>query len=113
MRQNYNEWMAESVKELTPAGKFKRPSYETVVNWVDISWNAIDVGLIQRSFKCCGISNKRDGTEDNLIFDFECLRQTSRLGEIDIQKENDEGNNIREDNYYNEMERNYDNEWND
>jgi hypothetical protein len=68
MRKNYNNWMSESVKELTPAGRIKRPSYETVVDWVNRSWNAVD-SLIQWSFKCCGISNKRDGTEDNLIFD--------------------------------------------
>ena len=30
MRRNYNEWMMEEVKELTPTGKLKRPSYETV-----------------------------------------------------------------------------------
>ena len=34
MRRNYNEWMVEFVKELTPAGKIKRPSYETVVDWI-------------------------------------------------------------------------------
>ena len=53
--------MAETVKELTPTSKFKRPSYETVVNWVKDSWNAVDVNLIKRSFKCCGIFNNRNG----------------------------------------------------
>lgn len=67
MRKNYNEWMSESVRELTPAGRIKRPSYETVVDWVNKPWNAIDVNLIKRSFKCCGISSKRDGTEDDWI----------------------------------------------
>ncbi|GES85817.1 pogo transposable element with KRAB domain [Rhizophagus clarus] len=31
MRRNYNEWMVEAVKELTPAGNLKKPSYETVI----------------------------------------------------------------------------------
>jgi hypothetical protein len=59
-----------TIKDLTPTGKFKRPYYETVANWVKDSWDAVDVNLIRRSFKCCGISNKRDGTEDELIFDY-------------------------------------------
>jgi hypothetical protein len=32
MRRKYNEWMAETIEDLTPTGKFKRPSYETVAN---------------------------------------------------------------------------------
>ena len=70
--------MADSVKELTPAGNIKRPLYETVVNWINNSQNAIDVNLIQRVFKCCGISNKRDGTEDELIFDYNYLEQSGQ-----------------------------------
>ena len=37
MRKYYNNWMFESVRELTPAGRIKRPSYETVVDWVNRS----------------------------------------------------------------------------
>jgi hypothetical protein len=78
MRRKYNEWMAETIKDLTPTGKFKRPSYETVANWVKDSWDAIDVNLIWRSFKCCGISNKRNGTEDNWIFNYDRLGQGNK-----------------------------------
>ncbi|CAI2175103.1 2809_t:CDS:2, partial [Funneliformis geosporum] len=28
MRKNYNDWISESVKELTPAGRIKRLSYK-------------------------------------------------------------------------------------
>ena len=66
--------MADSVKELIPVGNIKKPSYETVVNWINNSWNTIDMNLIQWSFKCCGIFNKRDRTEDELIFDYNHLR---------------------------------------
>ncbi|GBB99823.1 hypothetical protein RclHR1_36480001 [Rhizophagus clarus] len=85
MRQNYNKWMAEAVKELTPAGNLKKPSYETVANWVRDSWNAVDVDLIRKFFKCCGISNKRDGTEDDWIFNYNRLGQGNQLGdEVEI-----------------------------
>lgn len=110
MRKHYNEWMAESVKELTPAGRFKKPSYETVADWVDRSWNAVDVNLIKRSFKCCGISNKRDGTEDDSIFDYRRLELTKSSDEIrtleDEQNDDDEDD---ETNY--EEEEDYNNDW--
>ena len=37
MQKNYNEWMSEFLKELTLAGRIKRPSYEIVVNWINRS----------------------------------------------------------------------------
>lgn len=116
MRRNYNEWMAESVKELTPAGKIKRPSYETVVDWVKMSWNAVDTSLIQRSFKCCGISNNRDGSEDGLIFDYDRLgRSGSGDNEIDVLADK-ENNMPQEADIEDDIEydyENYDNVWDD
>jgi len=85
--------MMEEIKELTPTGKLKRPSYETVANWVKDSWNAVDVNLIRRSFKCCGVSNNRDGSEDDWIFNYDRLGQTDRLNdgvEIPSDKEDEE-----------------------
>src|SRR3990170_3714735 len=90
MRQNYNEWMMEEVKELTLTGKLKRPSYETVANWVKDSWNAVDVNLIRRSFKCC---DNCDGSEDDWIFNYDRLGQADRLNdgvEIPSDKEDEE-----------------------
>ncbi|GES95125.1 pogo transposable element with KRAB domain [Rhizophagus clarus] len=93
MRQNYNKWMAEAVKELTPAGNLKKPSYETVANWVRDSWNAVDVDLIRKFFKCCGISNKRDGTEDDWIFNYNRLGQGNQLGdEVEILSDDERSN---------------------
>jgi len=113
MRKNYNNWISESMKELTPAGRIKRPSYETVVDWVNRSWNAIDISLIQRSFKCCDISNERDGTEDNLIFDYghlERMRSSDEVEILDDDKNEDDGrNNI--DDHYDKEEGDYNNEW--
>jgi hypothetical protein len=116
MHKHYNEWMSESVRELTPAGKIKRPSYETAVDWVNQSWNAVDVNLIRRSFKCCGISNKRDGTEDDWIFDYRRLEQRKSNDEVTLDDENNEDNEYEDgdvdSDYYNEGEENYNNDWN-
>ena len=103
--------MADSVKELTPAGNIKRPSYETVVNWVNNLWNAVNVNLIQRSFKYCDISNKRDGTEDELIFDYNHLGQLNQSDDrIEIDNEDqrvDIEENIND--YYDKQEVNHTN----
>ena len=104
--------MAETIKELTPTGKFKRPSYETVANWVKDSWNEVDVNLIQRSFKCCGISNKRDGTEDDWIFNYDRLGQANQLNdevEVPSDKENEEDEEYDDD----EEDEDYDDDDND
>jgi len=85
--------MVETIKELTPTGKFKRLSYETVANWVKDSWSTVDVNLIRRSFKCCGISNKRNGTEDDWIFNYDRLGQANKLNdevEIPLDREDED-----------------------
>jgi hypothetical protein len=95
-------------KELTPTGKLKRPSYETVANWVKDSWNAVDVNLIRRSFKCCGVSNNRDGSEDDWIFNYDRLGQTDRLNdgvEIPSDKEDEEVQESEKDEEYENSER--------
>ncbi|CAG8541912.1 4639_t:CDS:2 [Dentiscutata erythropus] len=38
---------SELIKQLTSTSKIKRPSYKTIINWVNTSWNAVDMGLIQ------------------------------------------------------------------
>ena len=114
--------MAKSVKELTPAGRTRRPSYVTIVNWVNTSWNAVDISLIQRSFKCCGISNKRDGSEDGYIFDYDRVIQIKSGEEIRILDDDDDdddyvdkdnNSSTNEEDYYDEGEEDYENDWND
>jgi len=53
--------MNEAIKEYTPSGRIKKPSYSLVANWVKDSWDAIDPNMIKRSFKCCGLSNDING----------------------------------------------------
>ncbi|CAG8582790.1 8154_t:CDS:2, partial [Paraglomus brasilianum] len=96
VRRLYNDWMAREIHQLAPAGRIKRPSYATVTDWVKKAWDEIDGELIRGAFKCCGISVKEDGTEDELIFDSE------RLDDISVDqtdKENDIFVDIEGDNY--------------
>ena len=80
MRNHYNHWMNEAIKEYTPSGKIKRPSYSLVVNWVKESWDAVDTNIIRRSFKCCGVSNAINGSEDGLIFNFNKVQTINNHG---------------------------------
>src|SRR6266536_426333 len=83
--------MNEAIKEYTPSGKIKRPSYSLVANWVKESWDAIDLNMIRRSFKCCGVSNATDGSEDGLIFDFSKIENINNPGENDVESESEDG----------------------
>ncbi|PKC16137.1 hypothetical protein RhiirA5_370116 [Rhizophagus irregularis] len=53
-------------------------------------------GLLRqrRSFKCCGISNSMDGTEDALIFDFDKLK--NRVNRENSGREVEDGDNNKE-----------------
>src|SRR6266498_1718369 len=65
--------MLSTTHNFTLAERIKRPSYSTVATWVKESWDEVDNNLIQRSFKCCGISTKTDSSEDHYIFDYDKL----------------------------------------
>ena len=103
MQRYYNEWMNDAIKELTPSGKIKKPSYSLVTNWVKDSWDAIDPNMIKRSFKYCGVSNNINGTEDGLIFDFFKLENVNNPGR-GIEEENEDENTNEDDDNGSESE---------
>ncbi len=74
LHQYYNDWMNSKVCELTLSEKIKKPLYANVTSWVKRSQNDIDINLIKKSFKCCDISVARDDSEDNLVFDYNGLK---------------------------------------
>ncbi|CAG8612611.1 9882_t:CDS:2, partial [Cetraspora pellucida] len=97
------------------------------------AWNAIDPSLICHSFKYCGISNVRDGSEEHLIFDYDKVTEknannvgnyvylsnksidTNENIETYFRNEKNEENRISvreyKDDYYEIEEINYINEW--
>jgi hypothetical protein len=103
IKERYNDWMSSTIHTLTPAGRIKKPSYSTVATWVKESWDEVDEGLIKRSFKCCGISTNTNGSEDDVLFDYDRL-----LGKADNDDEVDLGNS--DDEEYSEDD-DYENEW--
>ncbi len=72
--------MNDAIKDYTPSGKIKRPAYSLVANWIKEAWDSVDTNMIRRSFKCCGVSNSLDGSEDGLIFDFNKVEEIDNRG---------------------------------
>ncbi|CAG8503364.1 8091_t:CDS:2, partial [Scutellospora calospora] len=51
-------------------------------------WDDIDLTLIRLAFKCCGISNNHDGSEDIQIFDYNFSKANSSTSYIFSEEEN-------------------------
>src|SRR6266542_3072444 len=104
VKDRYNDWMISNIHAFTPTGKIKRPSYSTVATWVKELWDEVDVSIIQNSFKCCGIFTKLDSSEDNCLFNYQCL-----LNQVNV----DDDEVIEDPNPEEYPEKtNYENDWN-
>ena len=95
--------MSEEVYEFTPAERIKRPAYSKVAQWVKVAWNGVDIGKIKKSSKCYSISIAKDGTKDDLIFDYDLLNN---------ENENSYDEVIEDNIYDNDIIDNYENSWN-
>ena len=82
--------MVEEIKTYTPSGRIQKPAYNLVAQWVKNAWNAVDPSLIRRSFKCCGISNEQDGSEEHLIFDYDKVAGSNTTNKSNYIYLNDE-----------------------
>jgi hypothetical protein len=69
MKEKWNRWMQSSDFKETPTGRRQNPTISKVCEWVKNLWDAMKTEIVFKPFKKCGISNSRDGTEDNLLFE--------------------------------------------
>lgn len=63
----YDEWMAETEHELTPAGRMKAPSRRSCVDRILSAWESLPAEVIKKSFETCAITLPVDGSEDDKI----------------------------------------------
>lgn len=63
--------MTTTVHQKMATGRLKRASLVDVCNWILEAWGSIPFKIMEKSFKVKGISNKLDGTKDDLIWDWE------------------------------------------
>jgi hypothetical protein len=66
VQEQYEKWLCEPNKELTPTGKIKRAAPH-VAHWISAAWKRIPA-LIEKFFKKCCISNELDGSEDDVFW---------------------------------------------
>ncbi|CAH2276940.1 Hypothetical predicted protein [Pelobates cultripes] len=76
-------WMKSDDKELTAKGNLKKPGLSLVTSWVKTSWEDIPKEMIIKSFLKTGISNKMDGTEDDLLWNSDS-EESEETGETDV-----------------------------
>ena len=63
----YDDWMAETEHEITPAGRIKAPSRHSCVERILAAWESLPSDIIRKSFEVCAISLPTDGSEDEEI----------------------------------------------
>jgi hypothetical protein len=86
MREEWTKWMAMPDSDLTLTGRMRRPSISQVCEWVKKSWETVKTETVVKSFKKCGISNRLDGTEDDILFE-ENRGDSSESSDIDSAEE--------------------------
>ena len=59
----------DTQRSFTPAGNLKAPTLDILAQWVLESWEDVKKPVVEKSFKKCCISNKMDGTEDDILWD--------------------------------------------
>ncbi|CAG8593287.1 20993_t:CDS:2 [Cetraspora pellucida] len=91
------DWISKKSQFLRAQSGLKRLNKGASPKYPDLEalCNVIDINLIQWSFKCCGISNKHDKTEDKLIFNYNYLDQTSQPND-EIKLLNEENQEIND-----------------
>ena len=67
----FDDWMAETEHEITPAGRIKAPSRRSCVERILAAWESLPSDIIKKSFEVCAISLPIDGSEDEKIHCFQ------------------------------------------
>lgn len=68
VQEEYEKWLCEPNKEMTPTGKIKRAAPQVVAHWISAAWKRIPAPIIEKSFKKCCISNELNGSEDDVLW---------------------------------------------
>uniref|UniRef100_U9UBC4 DDE-1 domain-containing protein n=1 Tax=Rhizophagus irregularis (strain DAOM 181602 / DAOM 197198 / MUCL 43194) TaxID=747089 RepID=U9UBC4_RHIID len=115
IRNIYNNWMSEAIKNYISCGKIKRPFYSLVVRWIKEGWDAIDINMIRQSFKYCDERNENDSEESDSNYD-KSESEENDENKIEDSDENESDDSIEseskdsnesetEENYYKENEK--------
>ena len=56
-------------KTYAKGGNMRAATLPTLCELIVKAWDELDVNTIVKSFKKCGMSNRHDGTEDDMLWD--------------------------------------------
>lgn len=90
LRAEYEEWIRECDRELTPTSKIRKVTPETIAQWVSNAWKGIRPEMVENSFKKCGISNALDGTEDDTLWEADSAGDSDSNSVFSISSDSDE-----------------------
>jgi hypothetical protein len=110
LRNHYDTWLSESsCHEYTKGGNMKPPSRRLLCNWVKLSWDALSIDTIKKSFLSCAITSPTDGSKDDEIHCFKegqpCADGKNLLSE-EIEAECDPNDPFEEESDEEELEKN-------
>ena len=94
MRKRWQQWMEDGDHTFTAGGKMRKVTELMICQWIKDAWKELDISCIVNGFKKTCISNKLDGSEDDLLWNDE------------EQPEVTENNNADDDDdlFYNDMD---------
>ena len=67
-KELYGEWIAGGEKTYTHGENVRAPSKLQCLEWVKKAWDTVEVEVVRKSFRYCGISIAIDGSEDKEIY---------------------------------------------
>lgn len=85
LKEIWSEWLSSNDHTFTTGGAMKKVSMPQICQWILDAWEKIPAELIRKAFKKCCISNKMDGSEDDVVFDM-----CENLNELGLEDEEDE-----------------------
>ena len=66
----YDDWMAETGHEVTPAGRVKAPSRHSCIERILSAWESLPNDVIKKSFEACAVSLPINRSGDDKIHSF-------------------------------------------
>lgn len=69
LRIKWNDWLSNGKHSFTTGGNMRAPTLVEIALWIRDAWNDLSPAIIRRAFLKCCISNKLDGSEDDVIWE--------------------------------------------
>ena len=69
LQRRWNERYGGADHSYTATGRMRKPELQDICQWIVDAWAELDPAIIVHAFKKCCISNRMDGTEDDVLWE--------------------------------------------